>query len=96
MNILERPIISEKMNQLSEKFQRYGFIVNKKANKIQIRKAVEELYNVEVVAVNTMNYSGKSKTRGTKSGFISGSTGAFKKAVITLADGQSIDFYSNI
>lgn len=96
MNIIQKPIITEKMNQLGEKMFRYGFIVNKAANKIQIKKAVEELYDVEVVAVNTMNYAGKAKARATKSGHITGRTAAYKKAIVTLAEGQSIDFYSNI
>jgi large subunit ribosomal protein L23 len=96
MNILQRPIITEKMTRLTEKTGRYGFIVNPKANKIQIQKAVQEMYNVKVVEVNTMNYIGKTKTRGTKTGFTKGKTAKFKKAIVTLQDGQSIDFYSNI
>ncbi|OYT12248.1 MAG: 50S ribosomal protein L23 [Bacteroidetes bacterium 4572_112] len=96
MNIIEKPIITEKMNQLGEKLNRFGFVVNNRANKIQIKKAVEDLYDVEIVAVNTMNYGGKAKARGTKGGYIQGRTKAFKKAVVTLAEGQSIDFYSNI
>lgn len=96
MEIIERPIISEKMSALSDKLNRYGFIVNKKSNKIQIKTAIESLYDVEVVAVNTMNYGGKAKSRATKSGYIPGRTKAFKKAIVTLAEGQSIDFYSNI
>jgi large subunit ribosomal protein L23 len=96
MDIIQKPIITEKMNEMGEKTSRVGFIVNRKANKIQIKKAVEELYDVEVVAVNTMNYGGKAKARATKSGYIAGRTNAFKKAIITLAEGQSIDFYSNI
>ncbi len=96
MEIIQKPIITEKMNQMGEKMFRYGFIVNRKANKIQIKKAVEDLYDVEVVAVNTMNYGGKAKARSTKSGYISGRTNAFKKAIITVAEGQIIDFYSNI
>lgn len=96
MDIIQKPIITEKMNQMGEKTSRVGFIVNKKANKIQIKNAVEELYDVEVVAVNTMNYGGKAKARATKGGYIAGRTNAFKKAIITLAEGQSIDFYSNI
>ncbi len=96
MDIIQKPIITEKMNQMGEKMSRYGFIVNKRANKIQIKNAVEELYEVEVIAVNTMNYGGKAKSRATKSGYIPGRTNAFKKAIVTLAEGQSIDFYSNI
>ncbi|MBL7916489.1 MAG: 50S ribosomal protein L23 [Bacteroidia bacterium] len=96
MNILQRPIITEKMTRLTEKTGRYGFIVNPKANKIQIQKAVQEMYNVKVVEVNTMNYIGKTKTRGTKTGFTKGKTTKFKKAIVTLKTGDSIDFYSNI
>ena len=96
MNILVKPVITEKMTDLGEKLNRYGFIVDKKANKIQIKQAVEDFYGVDVVAVNTMNYSGKEKSRFTKSGVISGRTNEFKKAVVTLAEGETIDFYSNI
>jgi len=96
MSIIQKPIITEKMNEMGEKSNRYGFIVDTKANKVQIKKAIEELYDVDVVAVNTMNYGGKAKNRATKSGYIAGRTKAFKKAIITLAEGQSIDFYSNI
>ncbi len=96
MNIILKPVITEKMTELGEKLNRYGFIVHKKANKIQIKQAVEDLYGVEVVSVNTMNYSGKAKSRFTKSGIISGRTNSYKKAIITLADGETIDFYSNI
>jgi len=76
--------------------QRYGFIVDKKADKLQIRKEVEELYGVKVDAVNTIRYAGKRKSRYTKAGFVEGRTNAYKKAIVTLKDGQSIDFYSNI
>lgn len=96
MNILIRPIITEKMTALGEKLNRYGFIVNKEANKVQIKNAVEELYGVDVESVNTMNVAGKNKSRYTKTGLISGKTSATKKAIITLADGETIDFYSNI
>ena len=96
MNIIIKPVITEKMTSLGEKLNRYGFIVNKKANKIQIKKAVEEFYGVDVVTVNTINYSGKEKSRFTKGGVISGRTSAYKKAIITLAEGETIDFYSNI
>lgn len=96
MGIIQKPIITEKMNEMGEKLHRYGFIVDNKANKVQIRKAIEELYDVDVVAVNTMNYSGKTKSRATKAGYIAGRTKAYKKAIITVAEGQSIDFYSNI
>lgn len=96
MNVLVKPIITEKMTGISEKLNRYGFIVDTKANKFQIKKAVEELYNVKVSDVNTMNYKGKKKTRYTKTTFISGRRKNVKKAVISVADGQSIDFFSNI
>lgn len=96
MEIIERPIISEKMTALTEKLNRYGFIVNKKSNKIQIKQAIEKMYEVEVVDVKTMIYDGKSKSRATKSGYIPGRTKSFKKAIVTLAEGQIIDFYSNI
>ncbi len=96
MNIIIKPIITEKMTGLGEKLNRFGFIVHKEANKVQIKKAVEELYGVEVESVNTMNVAGKSKSKYTKTGLISGKTNATKKAIITLADGETIDFYSNI
>jgi large subunit ribosomal protein L23 len=96
MSILLKPIVTEKMTAQGDKFNRYGFIVARKANKLQIKKAVEELYGVTVDSVNTMRYGGKVKTRNTKSGLLTGKTVAFKKAVITLAEGSKIDFYSNI
>jgi large subunit ribosomal protein L23 len=96
MNILLKPIVTEKMTNHGEKFNRYGFFVVKNANKIQIKKAVEELYGVTVDSVNTMRYGGKSKTRHTKSGVTEGRTAATKRAVVTLAEGNTIDFYSNI
>jgi large subunit ribosomal protein L23 len=96
MNIIEKPIVTEKMNELGESLNRFGFKVHPKANKLQIKEAVESLYDVEVVSVRTMNYGGKKKSRATKSGYVSGRTKAFKKAIVTLAEGQTIDFYSNI
>ena len=96
MNILIKPIVTEKMTAQGEDFNRYGFMVAKDANKLQIKKAVEELYNVKVAEVNTMRYPGKRKQRFTKSGISVGKTSAYKKAVVTLAEGEEIDFYSNI
>jgi large subunit ribosomal protein L23 len=96
MNIIIRPIITEKMTAQTEKLNRYGFIVDRNADKIQIRKAIEELYSVKVDSVNTIRYAGKSKSRYTKTGFVEGKTNAYKKAIITLSAGQVIDFYSNI
>jgi large subunit ribosomal protein L23 len=96
MNILHKPLVTEKMTNQGEKFNRYGFVVARNANKLQIKKAVEELYGVTVDSVNTMRYGGKIKTRNTKSGLQKGKTIATKKAVVTLAEGNTIDFYSNI
>lgn len=96
MGILIKPIITEKMTGQGEKMNRYGFVVKYNANKLEIKKAVEDLYNVQVKDVNTMRYSGKKSSRFTKTGVIKGRTEAFKKAVITLAAGETIDLYSNI
>ncbi|MBN1788899.1 MAG: 50S ribosomal protein L23 [Bacteroidales bacterium] len=96
MDIIVRPIVTEKMNAQTDNLKKYGFIVHKKANKVQIKKAVENLYGVTVESVNTMFYSGKRKSRFTRTGYVSGRRNAFKKAVITLREGDSIDFYSNI
>jgi large subunit ribosomal protein L23 len=97
MNVILKPVVTEKMTTINEKFSnRVAFIVDKKANKIQIKQAVKDLYGVNVADVNTMNYSGKNKSRYTKGGYIAGRTKAVKKAVITLAEGEVIDFYSNI
>ncbi len=96
MDILLKPIVTEKMTGQGEKFNRYGFYVNKKANKLQIKKAVEDLYGVTVDSVNTMRYGGKVVSRNTKSGLLIGKTNATKKAIVTLAEGNVIDFYSNI
>ena len=96
MNVILKPVITEKMTGLGEKLNRFGFIVHRKANKVQIKNAVEELYGVDVESVNTMNYSGKNKSRNSKSGVITGRTNSYKKAIVTLAEGETIDFYSNI
>ncbi|MBS4058806.1 MAG: 50S ribosomal protein L23 [Bacteroidetes bacterium] len=96
MNIIIKPIITEKMTAISEKLQQYGFIVERRANKLQIRNAIKDVYGVEVMSVNTMNYNGKRKSRFTKTGVIAGKAPAFKKAVVTLAEGETIDFFSNI
>ena len=96
MIIIKKPVITEKMTAISEKLNKYAFIVDKNANKIEIKKAVEKLYDVKVEAVNTMNYQGKKKSRYTKAGVVTGRRPAFKKAVVTLKEGDTIDFYSNI
>ena len=84
------------MTAQAEKLNRFGFIVDKKADKLQIRKEVEDLYGVSVDSVNTIRYAGKRKSRYTKAGFVEGRTNAYKKAIVTLKEGQAIDFYSNI
>ena len=96
MNILIKPVVTEKMTDLSEKFNRYGFVVDQRANKIEIKNAVEEMYGVTVEDVNTMNYGGKLKSRYTKAGVVTGKTNKFKKAIVTVTEGDVIDFYSNI
>jgi len=96
MDILIKPIVTEKLTAQAESLNRYGFVVKKDANKQQIKKAIEGLYNVSVSSVNTMIYSGKRKSRYTKGGIINGRTNAYKKAIITLVEGDTIDFYSNI
>jgi large subunit ribosomal protein L23 len=96
MSIILKPIITEKMTQMGEKLNRYGFKVDKRANKLEIKKAIKDIYGVEVADINTMVYRGKSKTRYSKSGFISGKSNNYKKAIVTLAKGEIIDFYSNI
>ena len=96
MIIIKKPVITEKMTAISEKLNRFAFIVDNRANKYQIKDAVEKLYDVKVVAVNTMNYSGKKKSRYSKAGVITGKKPAFKKAIVTLKEGDTIDFFSNI
>ena len=96
MEILIKPIVTEKMTDQGEKLNRYGFVVEKHANKVQIKQAVEELYEVNVTSVNTMRYAGKAKSRFTRSGVQNGRTSTFKKAIVTIAEGEAIDFYSNI
>lgn len=97
MEVLIKPLITEKMTAVSEKFpNRYGFVVDKRATKGQIKKAVEDMYEVSVATVNTMVYLGKRKSRYTRTGFQTGRKNSFKKAIVTLNEGQSIDFYSNI
>ncbi len=96
MDIILKPIVTEKMTTQSENFNRFGFVVSKKANKIQIKKAIEEMYSVTVESVNTMRYGGKRKSRYTRTGIVTGKTDSLKKAIVTLAEGDTIDFYSNI
>ena len=90
------PIVTEKASAISEKSNRYSFRVSPDASKAQIKNLVQDLYGVKVVSVNTMNYDGKRKSRYTKAGLLEGKVAAFKKAIVTVAEGETIDFYSNI
>jgi large subunit ribosomal protein L23 len=96
MEVLVKPLITEKMTELSEKRGQYGFVVNRKANKLEVKQAIEKMYGVTVDSVNTMIIPGKKRSRNTKTKFIVGRTSAVKKAIVTLAEGDTIDFYSNI
>ena len=97
MGIIIKPIVTEKQTAITDKkANRFGFRVSPDANKIEIKSAIEAMYNVKVVDVNTMKYSGKNKSRYTKSGIISGRQDSFKKAIVTLKEGDVIDFFSNI
>ncbi len=95
MSILISPLVTEKISALNEK-GKYGFIVKPTANKVEIAKAVEKMYSVNVMKVNTINVLGKSKSRSTKGGVVSGKKPDYKKAIVTLAAGEVIDFYSNV
>lgn len=94
--IIKKPVITEKATMLTEKRGAYTFKVDKAANKYQIKKAVEDMYNVSVVSVNTILVKGKTKSRYTKAGLITGKTSEYKKAVVVLKEGDKIDFFSNI
>ncbi len=94
--VIIKPIITEKMTTATEDLNRFGFIVKYDANKIQIKEAVEKLYGVNVEKVRTIRYAGKAKSKFTKAGLISGRTSAYKKAIISLAEGETIDLYGNI
>jgi len=96
MGIIIKPIVTEKMTQLGDKLNRYGFRVQKDANKIEIKQAIEAMYDVTVNEVNTMVVAPKKKSRFTKGGVIKGSTSVYKKAIVTVKEGEKIDFYSNI
>ena len=96
MSIIIKPIITEKITKDGEIFNRFGFVVDKKANKIQIKNAVEAAYGIKVVNVNTMNVRTDRTTKYTKSGLISGKTSAYKKAIVQVQEGETIDFYNNI
>lgn len=97
MGVIIKPIFTEKQTDMTDKFEnRYGFIVLPTANKVEIKNAVEALYNVNVERVNTMKYDGKLKSRYTKSGMVTGRTSSYKKAIVTLKKGETIDLFSNI
>jgi large subunit ribosomal protein L23 len=96
MGILVKPIITEKITSQSEKFNRYGFVVSKEANKLEIKAAVEKMYGVKVASVNTQQYIGKVKTRNTTRGMAIGRVNRNKKAIVTLRQGEVIDFYASI
>ena len=97
MAFVLKPLVTEKMTKITDKqSNRYGFIVRPEANKLQIKSEIEGLYNVTVVDVNTACYAGKRSSRYTKAGLIKGQKNSFKKAIVTLKEGDTIDFYSNI
>ena len=94
--VLVKPIVTEKSNKLTDTRKTYAFRVDRKANKLEVKKAVEEFYGVTVVDVNTVVVPGKAKSKFTKAGFISGRKPAYKKAYVKVAEGETIDMYSNI
>ncbi|MBK7182562.1 MAG: 50S ribosomal protein L23 [Bacteroidetes bacterium] len=96
MSIVVKPVITEKMTAQGEKHNRYGFVVAKTANKVEIKSTVEKLYGVSVESVNTQNYIGKVKTRNTTKGMAIGRVNKHKKAIVTLKAGETIDFYAGI
>ncbi|MBX2946539.1 MAG: 50S ribosomal protein L23 [Cyclobacteriaceae bacterium] len=95
MSVLKKPLVTEKVSALNEK-GKYGFLVDIEANKVEIKKAVEKQYGVTVEQVNTMRVMGKQKSRYTKAGVLTGRKPNYKKAIVTLAEGEVIDFYSNV
>jgi large subunit ribosomal protein L23 len=96
MAVLKKPLITEKMSAISEKLNQFGFVVEKNASKDAIKAEIEEMYDVEVVRVNTMRVQGKQKAKYTKAGYAIGRNASYKKAIVTLKEGQKIDFYENI
>ncbi|MEZ5006671.1 MAG: 50S ribosomal protein L23 [Chitinophagales bacterium] len=96
MSVLVKPIITEKMTALGEKLNHYGFVVEGNANKLEIAKAVEEMYGVTVESVNTMTVVAKARSRNTKAGLVTGRKSGYKKAIVSLAEGETIDFFSEI
>jgi large subunit ribosomal protein L23 len=94
--ILIKPILTEKANAQQESLRRYAFKVNRRANKLEIKTAIEQFYGVNVLEVNTLVVPGKQKTRSTKSGIISGVKSGYKKALVTVAEGETIDLYASL
>ncbi len=94
-NVLVRPVLTEKVNGQMETAGRYAFVVDKRANKLEIKKAIEEFYGVKVQDVNTLVVPAKAKSRFTKAGLLKGHKSSYKKATVTLAEGDSIDLFSN-
>lgn len=95
-NIIIKPMVTERLTADAEKLNKYGFIVKKDANKIEIREAVEKMYGVSVTGIRTMNYMGKKSVKFTTSGVLKGSKASYKKALVTVAKGEAIDFYAGI
>lgn len=95
-DILKKPLITEKYNEIAEKLGQYAFVVDRKASKTDIKSEIEKVYNVKVDNIRTMIYGGTKKTRYTKRGFVEGKTAAYKKAIVTLQGDDTIDFYSEL
>jgi len=96
MSTIVKPVVTEKLTKQGEKHNRYGFVVEKTANKVQIKSDIQKLYNVTVASVNTQNYVGKIKSRNTTKGLAVGRVNQHKRAIVTLKDGDTIDFYAGI
>ena len=96
MEILQKPILTEKASALTEKGNRFTFKVDYRANKLQIKQAIEQMYGVSIVDVNTLIVQGKLKSRNTKAGIVVGRSPKYKKAIVSLKEGETIDYYANI
>lgn len=96
MKVIQKPLITEKANQAAEDRNCFTFVVDKKANKLQIKAAIEEMYGVNVESVRTMVMPGKKKVKYTKKGMVEGGTGSYKKAIVQVRSGETIDLYNNI
>lgn len=96
MEILQKPILTEKASALTEKGNRFTFKVDYRANKLQIKQAIEQMYGVSIVDVNTLIVQGKLKSRNTKAGMVVGRSPKYKKAIVSLKEGETIDYYANI